>query len=101
MYVLRCFPEEVFPLRKRKVFRLHNVKVLVIDKKTGKEADIYNIALKEEWAKNLIYCDMQGFAIQEDGTLVLLDECNNMAYCPLDRFEIISEARLAELKGGK
>ena len=71
----------------------------VIDKKTGKEADIYNIALNEEWANHLIYCDMEGFAIQEDGTLVLLDECNNMAYCPFDRFEIVSEARLAELKG--
>ena len=74
---------------------------VVIDKKTGKEADIYNIALHEEWANHLIYCDMEGFAIQEDGTLVLLDECHNMAYCPLDRFEVISESRLAELKGEK
>lgn len=63
----------------------------VIDKKTGKEADTYKIALKEDWAKHLIYCDMEGFAIEEDGSLVLMDECGNVAYCPDDRFEIVFE----------
>ena len=63
----------------------------VIDKKTGKEADTYQIALKEDWAKHLIYCDIEGFAIEEDGSLVLLDECGNVAYCPADRFEIVFE----------
>lgn len=63
----------------------------VIDKKTGKEADTYKIALKEDWAKHLIYCDIEGFAIEEDGSLVLLDECGNVAYCPDDRFEIVFE----------
>ena len=61
----------------------------VIDKKTGNEADTYKIALKEDWAKSLIYCDIEGFAITEDGTLVLMDECGNVAYCPDDRFEIL------------
>lgn len=60
----------------------------VIDKKTGKYPDTEKIALEEEWAKELIYCDIEGFAIEEDGTLVLLDECGNVAYCPKDRFEI-------------
>lgn len=63
----------------------------VIDKKTGKEADTYKIALKEDWAKHLMYCDMEGFAIEEDGSLVLMDECGNVAYCPADRFEIVFE----------
>lgn len=63
----------------------------VIDKKTGKEADAYKIALKEDWAKGLIYCDIEGFAITEDGILVLMDECGNVAYCPDDRFEIVFE----------
>ena len=63
----------------------------VIDKKTGKEADTYKIALKEDWAKHLIYCDMEGFAIEEDGSLVLMDECGNVVYCPADRFEIVFE----------
>lgn len=63
----------------------------VIDKKTGKYPDVEKIALKEEWAKGLIYCDIEGFAIQEDGTLILSDECGNYAYCPADRFQVIME----------
>lgn len=63
----------------------------VIDKKTGKEPDLRKIALKEEWAQGLIYCDMEGFAIEQDGSLMLLDECGNFRYCPYGRFEIIIE----------
>lgn len=65
----------------------------VIDKKNGKEADTYTIALKEDWAKGLIYCDIEGFAITEDGTLVLMDECGNVAYCPDNRFEIVFDEK--------
>jgi len=53
----------------------------VLDKKTGKEADPYNIALHEDWAKELCYCDMEGFAITEDGELILMDECGRCKYC--------------------
>ena len=60
----------------------------VIDKTTGKKPDLKEIALNEEWAKHLIYCDMEGFAIEQDGTLILLDECGGVAYCPEDRFEV-------------
>jgi hypothetical protein len=67
------------------------MKFHVIDKKTGEEADTYDIARNENWAKGLIYCDMEGFFIGEDGTLVLLDECGNWTYCPEDRFEIVWE----------
>ena len=74
---------------------------IVIDKKTGKEADEYEIALHEDWAKHLMYCDMEGFAIKQDGTLILLDECGKFVYCSSDRFEVVPEARLAELKGEK
>ena len=63
----------------------------VIDNNTGKEADIGEIALKEDWAKGLMYCDMQGFALLENGSLVLLDECGKYEYCPSDRFTIIPE----------
>ena len=65
------------------------MKFKVIDKKTGKEADTYQIALKEDWAKDLMYCDMEGFAVEEDGTLLLVDECGKFEYCPQDRFEIV------------
>ena len=61
----------------------------VIDKLTGEYPDLENIALHEEWAKGLVYCDMEGFALEEDGSLLLLDECDNSRYCPPNRFEII------------
>ena len=61
----------------------------VIDNKTGEEADLWEIALKEDWAKALCYCDMEGFAIEQDGTLLLLDECGRHEYCDPDRFEVI------------
>lgn len=37
---------------------------------------------EEEWAKQLIECDMEGFFIGEDGQLILADECGNFAYVP-------------------
>ena len=61
----------------------------VIDKKTGKEADPEEIALNEDWAKGLCYCDMEGFAILENGDLILADECGRHVYPPEGRFEII------------
>lgn len=61
----------------------------VIDKKTGKEPDLEYIALNEEWAYNLIYCDMDCFALTEEGELILLDECGQYAVCPPDRFEVL------------
>lgn len=62
---------------------------LVIDKQTGKEANTWAIARKEEWAKDLIYCNIDGFAITEKGRLVLMDECGNVVYCPEDRFTVV------------
>lgn len=67
------------------------MKFTVIDKKTGNYPDVSKIALTEDWAKGLIYCDIDGFAIGEDGTLLLMDDCGNFAYCPYDRFEITLE----------
>lgn len=62
----------------------------VVDTKTGEYPDWWQIALTEEWAKGLMYCDMDGVAIREDGSLILLDECGNCVSCPRDRFEIRS-----------
>ena len=70
----------------------------VFDKKKNKEADCYKIALKEDWAKCLCYCDMEGFAITQDGMLILLDECGKYTYCPDNRFKVVAEARLKELQ---
>lgn len=65
----------------------------VMDLNTEKYPDIEKIALSEEWAKHLIYCDMEGFHIDEDGALCLADECGNYAYCPHDRFKVIVEIK--------
>ena len=70
----------------------------VFDKKKNKEADCYKIALKEDWAKCLCYCDMEGFAITQDGMLILLDECGRYTYCPDNRFKVVAETRLKELQ---
>ena len=66
----------------------------VFDKNKNKEADCYKIALKEDWAKCLCYCDMEGFAITQDRMLILLDECGRYTYCPDNRFKVVAEARL-------
>ena len=61
----------------------------VIDKKTGKEADIERIALREKWAAGLIYCDMEGWAIEQDGSLILMDECGNWVCADRERFKVV------------
>lgn len=60
----------------------------IIDCLTGLKPDLEEIALREPWAKGLIYCDMEGFAICDDGSLVLLDECGRHAYPPTGRFQV-------------
>lgn len=67
----------------------HSETFIVIDNKTGKEAYTYNIALHEDWAKHLCYCDMEGWAIEEDGTLLLVDECGRFAYADRERFKVV------------
>jgi hypothetical protein len=61
----------------------------VWDNKTKKRADMRKIALKEDWAKGLMFCYMEQFASGEDGTLYLLDECGNQVIAPDDRFTLV------------
>ena len=70
----------------------HSETFIVIDNKTGEEADTYNIALHEDWAKHLCYCDMEGWAIEDDGTLLLVDECGRFAYADRERFKVVWDA---------
>ena len=67
------------------------MKFKVIDNKTGKEADPYEIALHEEWAQGLVYCDMEGFMLTENGDLMLADECGTYVYCDPERFKVVFE----------
>lgn len=60
----------------------------VIDTETGEYPDLEHIARTEEWAQNLVELDVEGFCINEDGNLLLMDECGNYAYCPPDRFQV-------------
>ena len=64
----------------------------VIDVHTGEYPDTEKIALTEGWAKHLIYCDIDGFYLGENGSLILVDDCNNVAICPTGRFKIIIES---------
>lgn len=64
----------------------------VIDNRTGKEPIYdFNHLFKEKWFKEsaLIYCDISGWGIDEDGYLFLIDDCNNMAYPPSERFSAV------------
>lgn len=66
----------------------------------GSEPDLWNIALAESWAKNLLYCDIDVFAVDEEGILILFDECDRFAYPPEGRFivEWPHQKRIAELE---
>ena len=64
------------------------MELIITDKKTGEYPNVERIARKEKWANNLVYCDIDGFALTENGDLVLMDECGNVAYCPSDRFDV-------------
>ena len=70
----------------------HGETFIVIDTKTGEEADTYDIALHEEWAQRLCYCDMEGWAIEDDGTLLLVDECGRFEYADRERFKVVWNA---------
>ena len=60
----------------------------IIDTKTNQTADPY-VAAKEEWASSLMTNDIEGFAITQDGAIVLMDECGNMAYAPAGRYRYV------------
>lgn len=60
----------------------------VIDTTTGQEADTYNIALHEDWAKHLIHYDISGWAITDDGDLILIDDRGGFAYADPERFKV-------------
>lgn len=63
----------------------------VIDIKTGEEPDVEKICLAEKWANSLMYCDIEGFALTENGSLILADECGRFEYCPPNRFKVVFE----------
>jgi hypothetical protein len=61
----------------------------VIDIKAGGEPDVEKIVLKEEWAKKLRGCDVDGLVLDNEGDLFLLDECGNYVWVPEGRFAVV------------
>ena len=60
----------------------------VLDRKTMKQVSLDDFA---EFARNndLMEFDLDGFALQEDGTLLLCDECGKFTYVPREDKYII------------
>lgn len=59
----------------------------IIDTKTGKEPTqrvIDNIARKG----HLLEFDIDQFAVCEDGSIILFDDCGNLTYCDSKRFKV-------------
>ena len=50
--------------------------------------DLKEYALHEFKDDGLVYCDMEGWALQDDGGLLLVDECGNFAYADTERYEV-------------
>lgn len=68
----------------------------VIDRRCGGSPIFdFNHIFKEKWFKqsNLIHCDISGWGIDEDGNLFLMDDCNNIAYPPKNRFKVVFNLR--------
>jgi hypothetical protein len=59
----------------------------VIDTTTGKEPTeevIFQLAKQG----NLVYCDIDGFYIGEDGEICLMDDCGNATWLDVERFKV-------------
>lgn len=65
------------------------MKFVVIDKSTRKIANTAEIALNEEWTRILDSARIEGFALKQDGDLILTDQHGRMVYCPNNRFELV------------
>ena len=61
----------------------------VIDNRTGKRPNLWDISNNEEWAKGLRFSDNRGFCLDEDGMLFVLDAAGAVAYCPEGRFDVV------------
>ena len=60
---------------------------IVIDTDTGKEVNVQDINRHSTWFKPLF--NIKGWAVEPDGTLLLLDDCGQYTYAPQDgRFRV-------------
>lgn len=61
----------------------------------GSKPNLMLIALEEWWASQLDPCGMDGFSMEEDGTLDLMDRSGRYACPPIDRFRVVMEPSYA------
>lgn len=59
----------------------------IIDTRTGERAKAYEL-VQEPWAEKTHGCDWPAFAIDEDGEVMLTDDCGNYDMVPEGRVEI-------------
>ena len=65
------------------------MKFRVVDTRTGIDVteSLYADEFQREianadWSQNLVWCDLEDWAVGTDGVLFLMDECGNVAYVP-------------------
>ncbi len=78
---------------------MREIKFRAWDKKRKCWINPSKIALKEKEYQDLIYCDMDGFGIMEDGLPILADECGQFRYLDPERFVIMQYTGLKDKKG--
>lgn len=59
----------------------------IIDTRTGERAKAYELA-QEPWAEKTRGCDWPAFTIDEDGDVMLTDDCGNYDMVPEGRVEV-------------
>ena len=59
----------------------------VIDTRTGERAKAYEL-VQEPWAEKTRGCDWPAFAVDEDGDVMLTDDCGNYDMVPEGRVEV-------------
>lgn len=59
----------------------------IIDTRTGERANEYEL-VQEPWAEKTRGCDWPAFAIDEDGDIILTDDCGNYDMVPEGRAEV-------------
>lgn len=59
----------------------------IIDTRTGNRANEYEL-VQEPWAEKTHVCDWPAFAVEEDGDVMLTDDCGNYDMVPEGRVEV-------------
>ncbi len=87
-------------MKEEPLFRIYDKKYkkwAFLRGENGRTSDQY---WREKFFKNsgLIWCDLEGFSIDENGNPILNDECGNSLYLPADRFQVcFSKEKMSQM----